>query len=87
VIQRDTEVDEGADPRLYEVRSRLRFVGYNPQEIQGKFEAGDYLRVVLRNACGMGIDVVRERDGRADMVWPEEVQLVAAARVSTPVAA
>lgn len=80
--QRNATVEEGADPGLYEVRRQLRFVDYsdapreedNPKEAGYTFEPGDLLRVVLRNGCGMGIDVVSERTGVVDMVWPEEVQ-------------
>lgn len=40
------------------------------------FAPGDLLRVLPRNGCGLGIDVRRESDGAADMVWPEEVEVV-----------
>lgn len=78
MTQRNATVEEGADPRKYEVRARLRFVAHAPGEIDGAFEPGDLLRVALRNGCGMGIDAVRERDGLTDMVWPEEVELAPA---------
>lgn len=74
----------GEDRRKYEVGRRLRFTGYNPEESLGdeadaelQFRFGDVLVVLDRNACGMGIDVRRESDGHADMVWPEEVEVIA----------
>lgn len=77
--QRNAEVEEGADPLKYEVRRRLRFIRYSDDghtaDEGHQFAAGDFLRVMLRNGCGQGIDVVRESDGYADMVHPEEVEL------------
>lgn len=79
-LQENTEVEEGADPRKYEVGTILTFRGYDPDEVatlgadhKYTFSRGDKLRVLPRNGCGMGIDVERVRDSWPDMVWPNEV--------------
>lgn len=79
--QANSTVDEGADSLKYEVGTRLRFVGYNPEELYPaapgvEFQPGDILIVDEHNGCGMGIDVERESDGARDMVWPEEVEII-----------
>ena len=61
---------------LFEVGARLRFVGYVSSEEGGAFVAGDLLEVLPVNGCGIGIDVRRLSDGLADMVFPEEAELV-----------
>jgi hypothetical protein len=90
--QENSTVEEGADPRKWEVGRRLRFIGYAKGEIESEaFKPGDIVLPVARNACGMGIDVRREDHPDApvdpihgflaprpgiDMVWPEEVEIV-----------
>lgn len=78
--QENTHVEESHDHRKYEVGQTLVFVGYNPEEtdvapVDDGFDLEDILIVNPRNKCGMGIDVTRQRDGKSDMVWPEEVEL------------
>lgn len=77
--QANTRLEPGADPRLYEVGRLLVFEEYDEIEVDyvevSTFHAGDALRVVRRNGCGMGIDVERVSDGKTDMVWPNEVKL------------
>jgi hypothetical protein len=77
-------MEPSADPRLYMVGAKLRFIGYDPDEVayladdgvdDGPLNVGDLLRVLPENKCGMGIDVVRESDGTTEMVWPNEVEL------------
>ena len=61
---------------------RLRFLGYNPDEVFENWGPGPYpLRsgdvVEVCNCgcltCGIGIDVMRLSDGQMTMVFPEEV--------------
>lgn len=80
-LQENTVVEDGHE-RKYAVGLILTFRGYDACEVAtlGKdhsytFKRGDKLKVLERNGCGMGIDVVRISDGRADMVWPTEVSV------------
>ena len=79
MIQANTEVERDQDAK-YVVGTVLTFRSYDPDEVEHlgdhheyTFKRGDKLRVVERNGCGMGIDVVRLSDGHHDMVWPTEV--------------
>lgn len=82
--QLNTQIHSGEDPRKFEVGRELRFAGYAKQEAfsvedrveSERFQAGDIVRPVPANGCGMGIDVRRDGDGFEDMVWPEEVEVV-----------
>ena len=82
-LQANTHVEKRC-ARKYEVGRALRFIGYSKDEAfsvadrdpKDLFSLGDVVRPVARNACGMGIDVIREKDGIVDMVWPEEVRIV-----------
>ena len=78
-LQENVVPEEWADLRKYEVGRRLRFTGYNPDEVKvvqaDMFQPGDILVVEPRNGCGMGIDVRRDADGAVDMIWPEEVEV------------
>lgn len=77
--QENTEIESSADPRKYVVGMLLTFRNCDQDEVSvvpfNKFRRGDVLRVLPRNGCGMGIDVVRLSDGTTDMVWPTEVQV------------
>lgn len=77
-IQANTEHFEGEDLRKYTVGQRLRFLGLSPDEaaFPVHFEPGDIIEPVAHNGCGMGIDCVRLSDGKVDMVWPEEVEVL-----------
>jgi hypothetical protein len=66
--------------RKYTIGTVLTFRQYDADEVSALgedhtyvFQRGDRLVVAENNACGMGIDVKRIRDGRIDMVWPSEV--------------
>lgn len=79
-VQENTELEESADRRKYEIDRLLTFRSYDPDEVaclgedhKYTFRRGDVLKVLPRNGCGMGIDVVRLSDGKTDMVWPTEV--------------
>lgn len=80
-LQENTHVEGGQEAK-YEIGRALRFVEYSPDEAfsvsewssERKLAEGDIVRPVERNACGMGIDVIRESDGAIHMVWPEEVE-------------
>lgn len=79
MFQRGTFIEPEHDPKKYEVRRLLRFTGaVEETEVppNSMYSVGDLLRVVLKNYCGMGIDVRNERNGILDMVWPEEVEIV-----------
>lgn len=80
LYQANTERETNADPRKYEIDRPLRFIGYDEEETRvvpaSTFKVGDIVCPVARNACGMGIDVIRESDGVKDMVFPEEVAVV-----------
>lgn len=79
--QDNTDASERSeDPLKFIVGTVLTFRSYSPDEVAtlGKdhkytFQRGDRLVVDEKNGCGMGIDVTRIRDGKRDMVWPEEV--------------
>lgn len=81
-LQANTEPYPGEDVRFYEVGRELVFVEYDPDEqIHGKFRPFDRVVVVAdRNACGMGLDVIRKSDGLCDMVWVNEVALAEVGR-------
>lgn len=70
-------MDAGQEGKWTVGRS-LRFIGYSPSEPSYPecmhLVPGDLVVVVASNACGMGIDVQRVRDGYLTMVWPEEVE-------------
>lgn len=90
--QANSRVEEGHDPRKWEVGRRLRFLGYSPCEIgSSAVVPGEIVVPVAENACGMGIDVRHEGSPDLpvdpvrgflaprkgiDMVWPEEVEVV-----------
>jgi hypothetical protein len=68
--------------RKYTIGTVLTFRQYDAEEVGHlgashtyTFRRGDKLVVAENNACGMGIDVKRIRDGRIDMVWPTEVDI------------
>jgi len=80
IIQANATVCGEEDPAKFEVGARLIFVAYNPEELEHStpsvwFQSGDILIVEPRNKCGIGIDVRREFDGAADMIFSEEVEL------------
>jgi hypothetical protein len=77
--QANTDIEEDADLRKYQIGRLLTFRNYSAPEVSlvpcRTFRRGDVLRVLPSNGCGMGIDVERVSDGKTDMVWPEEVQV------------
>lgn len=78
--QANTECFPSDDPRTFEVGRALRFVAYLEDGVDNEagrqFRAGDTLRPVPRNACGMGVDVRRDSDGHTDMIWSDEVEVI-----------
>lgn len=65
-MQSGVKPEPGADPRKYEIGRLLTFRAYSPDEVKvvpcSTFKRGDVLRVLPRNGCGMGIDVVRVQE-------------------------
>ena len=75
--QANTYIFPGDDCRKYEVGRRLRFARHSEGEtILSTFAPGDVVTVLSKNACGMGIDVIREADFVSDMIWPDEVDVL-----------
>ena len=78
-------MDVGQEAK-WTVGARLRFVGFSKDEPKNgcRLRPGDLLEVLPENPCGMGIDVVRLPSRQyKTMVWPEEVEIVAARRQGT----
>lgn len=81
-LQENTHIEDGQEKK-YEVGRRLRFKNWGKEEnftadytSPDRLRRGDVIRPVEKNACGMGIDVIRDSDKTIHMVWPEEVAVM-----------
>jgi hypothetical protein len=57
------------------IGQKLKFIGYMDDEHENVLKPGDIVFPLLRNKCGMGIDV-KDVNGVETMVWPEEVEII-----------
>ena len=58
----------------FRIGAVLEFKQYD-DDVTDRLHPGEELMTLPENGCGMGIDVIRLRDGHKTMVWPTEVKL------------
>jgi hypothetical protein len=79
MMQHGAVIEEGADPRKYEVNQRLRFVGHDPEEEPADYDVGDVLLVeedALRDQFDGSIAVSKVGEVMVSFVWPTEVEVI-----------
>ena len=58
----------------FRIGAVLEFKQYD-DDVTDRLHPGEELMTLPENGRGMGIDVIRLRDGHKTMVWPTEVKL------------